>query len=174
MVAQLHARLARDQCGKSPEILLFACDNPAMATSRKSQRKQDAIKNNAGIVAWRMAAKEYLRRGSFIHLPKRGTPEHLLMKRRQRELIPIARQQIRKRQEDELKVIRIARAIRIQKRRETMRTVTPPPLTPEIDTEDEFDVMRTESIDRDKCTSSDDDGHCLALTDSDSDSDWLG
>lgn len=156
-----------------------------MASSRKSKRKQDAIKNNAGIVAWRMAAAEYLRRGSFVHLPKRGTDEHLLMKERQRELIPIARQQIRKRKEAELTVIRIARAIRIAKRQEAMRASNPPPtptMTPPPTVDDATSDMTTDSADdhvsdAPSCSShssgdwaTDDDDDDL---DSGSDSDWL-
>lgn len=60
----------------------------------KSKRKQDAIRHNCGIAAWRMAAAEYLRKGKFIHLPKKGTPEHAEMKVRQKELMPVVQQQI--------------------------------------------------------------------------------
>lgn len=60
----------------------------------KSKRKQDAIRHNCGIAAWRRAAAEYLRRGRFVHLPKKGTPEHTAMKQRQKELMPIVQKEI--------------------------------------------------------------------------------
>jgi hypothetical protein len=60
----------------------------------KSKRKQDAIRHNCGIAAWRRAASEYLRKGKFIHLPKKGTEEHARMKARQKELIPVVQKEI--------------------------------------------------------------------------------
>jgi hypothetical protein len=54
----------------------------------KSKRKQDAIRHNAGIAAWRRAAAEYLQKGTFMHLPKKGTAEHAAMKVRQKQLLP--------------------------------------------------------------------------------------
>lgn len=60
----------------------------------KSKRKQDAIRHNVGIAAWRRAAAEYLRKGKFQHLPKKGTPEHATMRKRQQELIPLVQKEI--------------------------------------------------------------------------------
>jgi hypothetical protein len=60
----------------------------------KSKRKQTAILHNCGIAAWRRAAAEYLRRGRFIHLPKKGTEEHAAMKARQKELMPVVQKEI--------------------------------------------------------------------------------
>jgi len=60
----------------------------------KSKRKQDAIRHNVGIAAWRRAAAEYLRKGKFQHLPKKGTTEHAEMRARQQALIPILQLEI--------------------------------------------------------------------------------
>jgi hypothetical protein len=73
---------------------------PQPKQRQKSKQKQQAIRRNAGIAAWRMAAAEYLRKGNFMHLPKRGTPEHAAMRARQAELVPVVRKQI----EDEMKI----------------------------------------------------------------------
>jgi hypothetical protein len=68
---------------------------PRGTTKRlKSKHKQDAIRRNCGIAAWRLAAAEYLRKGSFVHLPKKGTSEHATMRRRQMELLPFVTKQI--------------------------------------------------------------------------------
>jgi hypothetical protein len=108
---------------------------PQMPRQPKSKQKQQAIRRNAGIAAWRMAAAEYLRKGNFMHLPKRGTPEHAAMRDRQMQLIPFVRKQI----DDEVRIEaakqraeRIARNKRIQRsadarakqRRENASTTT--------------------------------------------------
>jgi hypothetical protein len=71
----------------------------------KSKRKQDAIRHNAGIAAWRKAAAEYLRTGSFVHLPRKGSKEHEKMLQRQAALLPVVKIEIaemikREREED--------------------------------------------------------------------------
>jgi hypothetical protein len=60
----------------------------------KSKRKQDAIRHNAGIAAWRKAAAEYLRTGTFVHLPRKGTQEHEKMLKRQAALLPVVKIEI--------------------------------------------------------------------------------
>jgi hypothetical protein len=75
-------------------ILGAATPVPHPTRQPKSKQKQQAIRRNAGIAAWRMAAAEYLRKGNFTHLPKRDTPEHAAMRDRQAQLLPIVRKQI--------------------------------------------------------------------------------
>jgi hypothetical protein len=82
----------------------------------KSKRKQDAIKRNTGIAAWRRAAAEYLLKGKFIHLPKVGTPEHAKMVKRQQQLIPVVKKEIDKIIADEMEEKRKARILNQQKR----------------------------------------------------------
>jgi hypothetical protein len=83
----------------------------------KSKHKQSAIRNNCGIAAWRLAAAEHLRKGKFIHLPKRGTPEHAAMRARQQELLPVVRAQI----EEEERVAAEAERIARHKRNQAMQ-----------------------------------------------------
>lgn len=83
----------------------------------KSRHKQSAIRHNCGIAAWRLAAAEHLKKGKFVHLPKRGTPEHAAMRIRQRELLPAVRAQI---QRDE-KIALEARNAERKKRNKAMQ-----------------------------------------------------
>jgi hypothetical protein len=55
----------------------------------KSVAKQNALKHNAAIVAWRQAAKQlgYLVAGSFRPIPFRGTPEHEEIKKLQKTIV---------------------------------------------------------------------------------------
>jgi hypothetical protein len=84
----------------------------------KSKRKQDAIRHNCGIAAWRRAAAEYLTKGAFVHLPMRGTPAHAAMKKRQKELIPIVNKEIAIMIEEEKKEEKKKKMINAQKRRD--------------------------------------------------------
>ena len=89
--------------------------------SGKSRHKQNSIRQNFGIAAWRRAAAEYLKKGQFIHLPKRGTPEHVAMRLRQKELIPVVRREIEAqlaKEGIEHRVVRAARNKRLLERAE--------------------------------------------------------
>lgn len=91
---------------------------------QKSQKKQQAIRRNVGIAAWRRAAAEYLRKGKFVHLPKKGTKEHTEMKLRQKELMPVLQAEINelvKKEQAESKRRKLAQRRRRKRKIEQMR-----------------------------------------------------
>jgi hypothetical protein len=112
----------------------------------KSKRKQDAIRHNCGIAAWRQAASEYLRKGKFIHLPKKGTEEHAIMKRRQKELMPIVQKEIDElilKEKEEEKKRKLSNASKRQAEVEWLRKKRDKEITK---TRDETNLMETEIV----------------------------
>jgi hypothetical protein len=103
----------------------------------KSKRKQDAIRHNAGIAAWRKAAAEYLRTGRFVHLPRKGSPEHEKMLKRQADLLPLVKIEIAamiKREKEEDRQRRQANAAKHQReiaRLKAARVIQPIDILPD-------------------------------------------